>query len=207
MILSRGADENATFGAGRVGDMSKAVSGGSGVSQSYNRKAGMNAAQAAPGAGNYVMNDAGERVQLSQLRNVSQRSFVQSGTQWVDVNYQQNLRIVKVKAFSPAYLQLANANPRMAQFLSQSGNVTVALRNIAIQTGPDGQDAEFKPAEFNDIKKDMDLELGVPTAKAPAALPMAMITPPHRPISIAWALPLALPVLALAWRRRREKRG
>jgi Ca-activated chloride channel family protein len=198
MILSRESADNAAFGAGRVRDMSKDVAGGSGVSQSVNRKANMNAAQAAPSAGNYVMNEAGRRVQLLQLRNVSQRSFVQSGTQWVDVNYRKEMRVVKVKAFSPAYFQLANAHPRMAQFLSQDGNVTVALRNIAIQTGPDGQDAEFKPAEFGEIMKDIDVELGARAAEAPAG---------RNPLQMAWALPLGLPLLALAWRRRREKHG
>jgi len=208
MILSQSVSDNATLGYGRVRDMSSAVAGPSGVSQSYNRKAGMNAAQAASGSGNYVMNEAGERVQLSQLRNVSQRSFVQSGTQWMDVNYQQNMRVVKVKAFSPAYFQLANTNARMAQFLSQAGNVTVALRNVAIQTGPDGQEAEFKPAEFTEIKKEIDTELGVPAAQALTGLPVAMIPPARSPLSFAWALLPALPVGALVLRRRRrEKRG
>jgi len=205
MILSRGLEANATYGAGKIGDMAQEQAGASGVSQSVNRKANMNAAQAAPAAGNYVMNEAGQRVQLSQLRNISQRSFVQSGAQWVDVNYQQNMRIVKVKAFSPAYFQLANANARMAQFMSQDGNVTVALRGIAIQTGPDGQEAEFKPAEFGEIQKEMDTELGKQGASA-AGVPVAA-APARGAYQFAWALPLGLPLLALAWRRRREKRG
>lgn len=208
MILSQSVADNATLGTDRVRDMSGAVAGPSGVSQSYNRKAGMNAAQAASSTGNYVMDEDGERVQLSQLRNVSQRSFVQNGTQWMDVNYQQNMRVVKVKAFSPAYFQLANANARMAQFLSQGGNVTVALRNVAIQTGPDGQEAEFKPAEFTEIQKEIDTELGVPTAQASSALPVAMIPPAHSPFIFAWGLLPMLPVGALVLRRRRrEKRG
>ncbi|MHB0938587.1 MAG: VIT and vWA domain-containing protein [Armatimonadota bacterium] len=207
MIMSKGLEANASFGAGKVADMAREQAGASGVSQSYNRKANMNAAQAAPGAGSYVMNEAGQRVQLSQLRNISQRSFVQSGTQWMDVNFQQNMRVVKVKAFSPAYFQLANAHPRMAQFFSQGGNVTVALRNVAIQTGPDGQEAEFKPAEFTDIQKEIDTELGEPVVKAAGALPVAMIPPARSPLSLAWALLPALPVGALLLRRCREKRG
>jgi len=152
------------------------------------------------------MNEAGDRVQLSQLRNVSQRSFVQSGKQWVDVNYQQNMRVVKVKAFSPAYFQLANSNARMAQFLSQDGNVTVALRNIAIQTGPDGQDAEFKPAELDEIMKEIDTELGAQAASA-AILPVAQTPVEFDAYQFAWALPFGFPLLAMAWRRRKEKQG
>jgi len=207
MILSKGLEANAAMGAARVGDMAAATAGPSGVAQSVNRKANINAAQAAPTAGNYVMNEAGDRVRLSQLRNISQRSFVQAGAQWVDVNYQQNMRVVKVKAFSPAYFQLANSNARMAQFLSQNGNVTVALRNIAIQTGPDGQDAEFKPAEFNEIMKEIDTELGAPEARAPADRPVVADRNARDPLAFTWALPLALPMLTMIWRRRREKQG
>ncbi len=139
--------------------------GGLGVSQSVNRKAAKGAAQMPGLSGNFIMTERGDKVQLGQMKNVSQRSFVQAGRQWVDVNYKDSQKLVKVKAFSPAYFQLANAHPRMAQYMSISDDVIIVLKDIALHVNKDsGQETEFSAAEFKDFKMKMEMEFGVQPA-------------------------------------------
>lgn len=139
--------------------------GGFGVAQSVNRKAAKGAAQAPAFGGNIIMTERGEKIQLGQLKNISQRSFVQYGTQWVDVNYKDSQRLVKVKAFSPAYFQLANAHPRMAQYMSMSDDIIIALQDLALHINKDsGREAEFSAAEFKEFKAKMEAEFGAPPA-------------------------------------------
>ncbi|MCS6860821.1 MAG: hypothetical protein NZT92_10940, partial [Abditibacteriales bacterium] len=137
--------------------------GGYGVAQSVNRKAAKSAAQAPALRGNIIMTERGDKIQLGQMRHISQRSFVQYGTQWVDINYKDSQQLVKVKAFSPAYFQLANAHPRMAQYLSLGDDVIIALKDVALHINKDsGQEAEFSAAEFEEFKAKMDAAFGVP---------------------------------------------
>jgi len=200
-------------GTNLLGAQAATVGGSSGVAQSMNRKNAKNAQQAASSNGNSVYDANGRLVQLSQMRNISQRSFVQAGTQWVDVNYRESLKVMKVKAFSPAYFQLVNAHPRMALFLSQNAQVTVALKAVAIQVGPEGRTEEFKAAELTDLKHQIVEELGKPEpskqTKAPAStlhaltVAAASVTP-GRPIG--WIIPMILSLLALDLGFRMRKR-
>ena len=95
---------------------------------------------------------------FGQMRNVSQRSFVQNGKQWIDVNYQNQKNVIKVKSFSPAYFQLANAHPQMSQYLSMGNDVIISLKDTAIQTGDDGREKEFTPAELKPLVDKMNAE-------------------------------------------------
>jgi hypothetical protein len=166
--------------------------GGSGVSQSVNRKAGKDAAQAPAQSGNVILNEKGDKVQLGGLKNVSQRSFVQNGAQWVDVGYKDTHKLVKVKAFSPAYFQLANAHPRMAQYLSVSNDVVIVIKDMAVHVSKDGRENEFTAAEFKDIKTKMDGEFGVPPAPTGNAKRTAMAAPSSIPrLAMLLILPLA----------------
>lgn len=180
------------------------TSGMSGVTQAMNRHNSIYAPQAASGYGNIIVNGQGEQVQLTQMRNISQRSFVQNGSQWIDINYKPSQHIVRVKAFSPAYFQLANAHPRMAQYMSMSDNVTVAVQDEAIEIGSDGQDAEFNAKDFSDIQKKMNTEFGAPTS----AIPLAMIQPPRQsPFThpITMLLLIAISAVAVVGIRLRSK--
>lgn len=160
-VISKSDGGLAAEGLGRVNDLRNRQSDASAVAQSVNKKTLMNAQQAAQPGGNVILTEDGRRVQMSQMRNVSQRTFVQSGRQWVDVSFKDSQKPVKVRTFSPAYFQLVNAHPRMAQYLSVSGEITVAVKDLAVQVGPEGQEEEFKPEEMKDLKAKMDSEFGV----------------------------------------------
>jgi len=186
--------------------------GGSyGVSQSVNRKAAKDAMQMPALGGNIIMTERGDKVQLGQMKNVSQRSFVQNGAQWVDVNYKDSQKLMKVKAFSPAYFQLANAHPRMAQYLSVGDDVIIVLQDTAIHVNKDsGQEEEFPVAEFKDLKAKMEMEFGAPPAvgsekKTAMVLPKATEVATTRLPRLAWLLVLPA-VVAVGMLLKRGKR-
>ncbi|HEY3418318.1 MAG TPA: VIT and VWA domain-containing protein [Armatimonadota bacterium] len=204
--LSKSKGDLTDMAYDRVTGMRDAKVGNSAVSQSVNRKANMNAAQVASSNGNFIVNEQGARVQMTQMRNISQRSFVQNGTQWVDINAAQAQRRIKVKAFSPAYFQLANAHPRLAQYMSQNGSVVVAVKDTAIEVGSDGQEAEFKPEEMKKLTTDINAEFGEPFAMG-SGLPIAMVLPAGGDHRWVWGLALvalALSVATVGRMRRRQ---
>jgi Ca-activated chloride channel family protein len=169
--------------------------------QSRNTKVSLNAMQVNGPNTQTMYNPAGERVQLTQVRNVNQRSFVQAGEQWVDMNYSPKQKVVKVQAFSPAYFQLANAHPQMARMMSVGRNVTVALHDTAIQIADDGQADAFSIVELDGLTEQINRSFGeVPVVKG-SALP----TVPDNPV--LGAAPLLLGgLLALVTNRRWRKR-
>jgi Ca-activated chloride channel family protein len=159
-LIGKGDSGLAADGLGRVNVLREPQAGAAAVSQSVSKKDLMYAQQPASASGNVILTADGRRVRMSQVRNVSQRSFVQSGTRWYDVNFDDKQKLVKVKAFSPAYLQLADLHPRMAHYLSVGSEVIVALKDTAIQVGAEGQELEFGPEEIKDLKAKMDGEFG-----------------------------------------------
>ncbi|HEY3379396.1 MAG TPA: VIT and VWA domain-containing protein, partial [Armatimonadota bacterium] len=146
----------------RVYDARNQFSGAGAVEQSANSKQKRYADQFTPQ--DPFSNGPGRRATYNQLRNTGQRTFVQSGEKWLDLKASPTGRIIKVQAFSPAYLQLANAHPRMAQYLSLGTNVTVTVNDLAVEIGADGQREEFTPAELTTLKTKMDAEFGAPPA-------------------------------------------
>lgn len=185
----------------KMDGMRGAYAGGSAVAQSVNRKDEMYAMNAPSARGGRVMlNDVGERVALNRMQNVAQRSFVQNGAQWVDVHYRPAQHVVKVKAFSPAYMQLANADSRMAQYLSVSDNMVVSVKDTAVVVATEGQEAEFSPAEMEKLLLDMRSEFG-PMAP-PAAVTAASAAPTMGGLGAPWPLAL-VGVLVVGVRRRK----
>ncbi len=89
------------------------------------------------------------------LRNFNQRSFVQEGKKLTDINLKDAQNVIKVKQFSPAYFQLANADTNMAQYLSLSKDITISLQEDAIVVGTEGRDTEFTPEELAKLAKQM----------------------------------------------------
>ena len=150
--------------APRVRRMTEYEVGADAVSQSYNQKFAMNNDQYAPYNGAKIYSRRGSIVRLGQMRNISQRTFIQSERQWMDINYTPTQTIRYVKTFSPAYFQLANAHPRMAHFMSLGQYVTVSLKDEAIQFGDTGQEPAFSKEEGKELVSMMHETLGVPAS-------------------------------------------
>lgn len=189
MALARSPESLARANLYPVRGLASKSVGGSAVNQAINRKMAMNSMQYAPINGNAVYDARGQRVVYGQMRYISRRSFVQNGSQWVDVYYQLKQRILTVKDFSPAYFQLANAHPNMAQYMSLGENVMVSLKDEVIQFGASGQEKAFTPRELKRLKKEMINTFGEPPVIPLAKAGSVMLPPWYNHLSLwAWAL-------------------
>ena len=183
--------------------LGRRMRGSSAVNQAINRKAAMNSMQYAPVNGNAVYDAYGRRVVYGQMRYISRRSFVQNGSQWVDLYYLPKQRIRAVKNFSPSYFQLANAHPSMAQYMSLGENVMVSLKDEAIQFGASGQEKEFTPNELKRLTEEMNSTFGEPPVIPMAMTGSAKLPPWYNNLPLwAWALGVLLMVSAALLLRR-----
>ncbi len=203
--LSRSTHQLAKDASGNIEFFRAQTANASAVSQSVNRKSSINAMHAPSQYGNVIVNDAGAKVQLSQMQNISQRSFVQSGSNWVDVNYNNKQKVINVKAFSPAYFQLANAHPRMAQYMSVGVNVTVALQDTAIQVSNDGQSNEFSVSDMKSMSQQMNDAFGNPATMQAAMLPVTIFGHTRWTAALLFGILFAFSSSVIAWRRRRRQ--
>ncbi|HOS42400.1 MAG TPA: hypothetical protein PK794_01790, partial [Armatimonadota bacterium] len=196
----RDAADLVTAYAGSVDASRRIEAGIDGARQSRNTKLSAKAEQVKGPSAQLMYDEAGNAVQVTNLRNVNQRSFVQAGAQWVDTQYAPKQPVVKVRAFSAAYFQLANAHPQMARCMSVGNHVTVALRDSAIQVSDGGQEAEFSAAEMQGLSEQMTASFGVPADVKTTARP-------ERPAThAAGSLPLLLGAALLAMRAGRRPR-
>ena len=130
---------------------------------------------------NWYYDANGNVQQIAQVRNVNVRTFYQNGAQWVDAQFKTSQNVTKVKAYSPAYFQLANASPRLAQYLSLGNEVLIGAGANAVQvTANEGQEKEFAPAELKKLLGDLS-DVSAEPAKmiarhsgAPTTVPIAI---------------------------------
>ena len=106
-------------------------SGESAVNMSQTARAQRNNAQV--GNSYAYMAQAGEDRKASEtlagrVQNVSQRTFVQNGTRWMDATYdaKKQTDIVTVKLYSPAYFALTRRNADFAKWAALGSDVLIA---------------------------------------------------------------------------------
>ncbi|OPZ88032.1 MAG: von Willebrand factor type A domain protein [bacterium ADurb.Bin429] len=185
-------------------DASRGIEAGiDGARQSRNTKLSAKAEQVKGPSSQLMYDEAGNAMQVTSLRNVNQRSFVQAGAQWVDTQYSPKQPVVKVRVFSAAYFQLANAHPQMARFMSVGHNVTVALRDTAVQVSDGGQETEFTTAEMKDLSEQMNASFGMPEDVKTTARPDTPVAHATGPLPLLFGM--ALLVLRAGWRSRRRE--
>ena len=140
MALSAAADRaREVMAAPGMGGMGMSMGGGA-VAQSQNAQAMRGAAKVS--SQNHWVDSEGKDQQLSNVRNVTQRGFVQRGEQWQDMRYTgQNQQVdLQIKAYSKAYFQISHAIPASNQFLALSDNMILMLNGKAVQIGTEGKD-------------------------------------------------------------------
>lgn len=71
-------------------------------------------------------------------RTVGGRIFRPDGGVWVEVALDPAMEVIRVKAFSPAWLRLTEALPELRPVLRELTRVTLAGESVAIGVGPDG---------------------------------------------------------------------
>jgi Ca-activated chloride channel family protein len=81
-------------------------------------------------------------------RFVAGRTFTRQGGGWIDERYRASMRVLRVRAMSPAYFALLRARPELGQPLSLGDRVTVAVdgtRAVVVDpAAPDVGDAEVQ---------------------------------------------------------------
>ncbi len=128
----------------------KAQSGAFGVQQSVNTKEARASGQAAL---NFYRDAEGKKVVLNQAQNRAGKTFFQAGPQWIDEKFTDKQKLIKVRAYSPAYFQLANSSKAMAEWLSVAEEVTVNLKSeAALQVqAKEGREQVFSASELKDL--------------------------------------------------------
>jgi len=110
---------------------------------------------------------AGNLQRIAQVQSVNIRSFYQNGTQWVDGGLDlEKQELIQVRAYSPAYFQLANASRRMAEYLAVGDEVVIAVNKNAIQVGAAGREEAFTDKELRDLLGDELYEAKLPPLPA-----------------------------------------
>ena len=83
----------------------------------------------------------------AHMRRVGSRMFVRDGERWVDSRMKSDLRVYKVKAYSPAYFTLIEKLPELRDVFAIGDRVVAAGRSLAIEVVPDGADLSASEVE------------------------------------------------------------
>ncbi|MEO6446663.1 MAG: VIT domain-containing protein [Gemmatimonadaceae bacterium] len=84
--------------------------------------------------------DAAVKDQTDTERRAAGRRFLLAKGVWTDARYTPAMRVVRVKAYSPAYFELARRLPGLAEGLALADRIIVAGRAVAIEVTPDGEE-------------------------------------------------------------------
>jgi Ca-activated chloride channel family protein len=173
--FSADAAKQAGTVTGYAGRARESAVGGWGTNQAINLREIRKQAQVYR---NEYYNAKGELERIAQVQNVNVRTFYQNGTQWVDAGFDAKQNVVKVRAYSPAYFQLANAGRRMAEYLAMGDDLVIAVNNNAIQITPtEGRENEFTEEELEGLIADASLTARMPSSPDPdGAVPVAVLT-------------------------------
>ena len=85
----------------------------------------------------------------AETRRAGNRVFQRDGERWTDMAMKPELRVYKVKAYSPAYFALLDRVPDLKEAFALADRVLVAGRSVAIEVVADA--AELSAAEVDTI--------------------------------------------------------
>lgn len=96
----------------------------------------------------------GEQVQagFQSYQLVGGRTFFRNGEQWVDANWKQPQKVLKIKAFSAAYFDLLRARPDLATALAVGPQVQLQMTTLGLEIGPDGLET-LTADQLEELKK------------------------------------------------------
>lgn len=119
------------------------------ISQSRNIQGLQNQA-AAPQ--NVFLDTEGEKKQITQVQNISQRAFYQRKNTWIDGDVTESMPVIKIQKYSEAYFQLTRNFSDMNKYLSLSEDITFVWNKQAIQIGDEGK-TTLTDQEIKDLGK------------------------------------------------------
>ena len=78
--------------------------------------------------------------------------FAHRGNRWTDVGFKEGTKVVKIKAFSPAYFAVLDAIPELRAAFAVGDSVLVAGKHVSIEVGSDGAE-QLGDAELRSLKE------------------------------------------------------
>ena len=78
--------------------------------------------------------------------------FARRNGRWTDVSFKEGMKVVKIKAFTPAYFKLLDAMPELRAPFAVGEKVLVAGKHVSIEVSPDGVDT-LGAAELRSLKE------------------------------------------------------
>ncbi|MEO8880614.1 MAG: VIT domain-containing protein [Gemmatimonadaceae bacterium] len=109
------------------------------------------------GAGTTTSNEKlGKEGTDSDASNVVRRGgnhlFVKRDARWTDVAFKDGMKIVKIKAFSPAYFKVLDAIPELRTSLAVGDKVLVTGRHVSVEVSDAGVE-QLSDAELRSLKE------------------------------------------------------
>ncbi len=103
---------------------------------------------------NFQYDAEGNAVRFQQAQNRNNQGFFNRAGNWEDARFKEGVQqVVKVRAFSEAYFQLARRDPTLNQYFSLGPSVLVVVNGQAVQIGDEGKDV-FTERELDDLFAD-----------------------------------------------------
>jgi Ca-activated chloride channel family protein len=78
--------------------------------------------------------------------------FAHRDGRWTDIAFKEGMKVVKIKAYSPAYFAVLDAIPELRASFAVGEKVLVAGKHVAIEVSPDGA-VQFGDAELHSLKE------------------------------------------------------
>lgn len=96
----------------------------------------------------------GEQIQgqFQTYQNAGRRTFFLDNEFWVDSTWKPEQKVIKIKAFSPAYFDLLKVRPDLAAYLALGSQVQVQMSTLGLQVGAEGLET-LTPDQLEEIKK------------------------------------------------------
>lgn len=130
------AEEQAVALDGVMGAAAAPKSGSWAVNQSVN-VAKAKAAARAPQSTQSYYDATGEEVVINQVRNVAGKTFFQQQDNWMESAYEKDQEVLTIQAFSDAYFQLLDRDPKLGQYMAVGQRVLLVLNGNAVQIEPE----------------------------------------------------------------------
>jgi len=85
-------------------------------------------------------------------RRAGDHLFARRGDRWTDVAFKEGMRVVKIKAFTPAYFRVLDAIPELRASFAVGEKVLVTGKHVAIEVSSDGAE-QLSDAELRSLKE------------------------------------------------------
>jgi len=86
------------------------------------------------------IDSTGKEIQISEIIQFGNKTFFKKGDLWVDSQYEDKLKTIKIQRFSPAYFELAKRFPEFEKYLSLGDKVIFVFKDKMIEIADQGEE-------------------------------------------------------------------